>query len=60
MWSNIRAGLGPAWPNECTTWFWVGLGNCFYTLADTAQPKNFWGFPGTNSFGTKHGGLELG
>jgi hypothetical protein len=31
MWSNIRAGLGPAWPNEDTTWFRAGLGHCFYT-----------------------------
>jgi hypothetical protein len=31
MWSNIRAGLGPARPNEGTTWFKAGLGHCFYT-----------------------------
>jgi hypothetical protein len=31
MWSNIRAGLGPARPNEGTTWFRAGLGHCFYT-----------------------------
>jgi hypothetical protein len=31
MWSNIRAGLGPARPNEGTTWFRVGLDHCFYT-----------------------------
>jgi hypothetical protein len=31
MWSNIRAGLGPARPNEGTTWFRAELGHCFYT-----------------------------
>jgi hypothetical protein len=31
MWSNIRAGLGPARPNEGTAWFRAGLGHCFYT-----------------------------
>jgi hypothetical protein len=31
MWSNIRAGLGPARPNKGTTWFRAGLGHCFYT-----------------------------
>jgi hypothetical protein len=31
MWSNIRTGLGPARPNEGTTWFRAGLGHCFYT-----------------------------
>jgi hypothetical protein len=39
MWSNMQAGLGPARPNEGTTWFRAGLGQCFYTSAwhDTAQ-----------------------
>jgi hypothetical protein len=32
MWSNIRAGFGPARPKEGTTCFKVGLGHCFYTL----------------------------
>jgi hypothetical protein len=31
MWSNIRAGFGPARPNEGTAWFRAGLGHCFYT-----------------------------
>jgi hypothetical protein len=31
MWSNIRAGLGPARPNEGTAWFRAGLDHCFYT-----------------------------
>jgi hypothetical protein len=39
MWLNIRAGLGPARPNEGTTWFRAGLGLCFYTSGwhDTVQ-----------------------
>jgi hypothetical protein len=32
MWSNIRTGIGPARPNEGTTWFKSGLGYCFCTL----------------------------
>jgi hypothetical protein len=54
MWSNIRAGLGPARPNEGTAWFRAGLGHCFYTSAGTARPKNCLGFLGPNPFGTKH------
>jgi hypothetical protein len=39
MWSNIQAGLGPARPNEGTTWFRAGLDHCFCTSGwhDTAQ-----------------------
>jgi hypothetical protein len=49
MWSNIRVGLGPARPNESTTWFRAGLGHCFYTLGwhGTAQKmfRLFWPEP---------------
>jgi hypothetical protein len=39
MWSNIWVGLGPARPNEDTTWFRGGLGHCFYNSGwhDTVQ-----------------------
>jgi hypothetical protein len=39
MWLNIRTGLGPARPNEGTTWFRAGLVHCFYTSGwhDKAQ-----------------------
>jgi hypothetical protein len=58
MWSNTRAGLGPARPKEGTTWFRAGLGHCFYTSGwhDTVQklfglywPEPVW-----------HDGLGLG
>jgi hypothetical protein len=51
MWSNIRAGLGPARPNEGTAWFRAGLGHCFYTsgwhgtaqkLSGLSWPKPVW------------------
>jgi hypothetical protein len=32
MWSNVRVRLGPARPNEVTTWFRAGLDHCFFTL----------------------------
>jgi hypothetical protein len=60
MWSNIRAGLGPARPNEGTTWFRVGLGHCFYTSGWHGTAKNCLGFLGPNLFGTKHDGLGPG
>jgi hypothetical protein len=59
MWSNIRAGLGPALPNEGTTWFRAGPGPVFTFRAGTAWPKNCLGFPGPNLFGMKHDGLGL-
>jgi hypothetical protein len=43
MWSNIRAGLGPAWPNEGTTWFRAGLGHCFYTSGWHNTTQKFFG-----------------
>jgi hypothetical protein len=46
MWSNIRAGLGPARPNKGTTWFRAGPDHCFYTSGwhGTAQKlfRLFW------------------
>jgi hypothetical protein len=49
MRSNIQAGLGPARPNEGTTWFRAGLDHCFCTSGwhDTAQKfvRLFWPEP---------------
>jgi hypothetical protein len=61
VWSDIRAGLGPARPKEGTTWFRAGLGHCFYTSGwGTSWPKNLLGFAGLNPFGPKHDGLGPG
>jgi hypothetical protein len=43
MWSNIRVGLGPARPNEGTTWFRAGLGHCFYTSGWHSTGQKFVG-----------------
>jgi hypothetical protein len=43
MWSNIRAGLGPARPNEGTIWFRAGLGHCFYTSGWHGTAQKFFG-----------------
>ena len=60
MWSNIRAGLGPARPNEGTAWFRAGLGHCFYTSGWHGTAQKSLGFAGPNPFGTKHDGLGPG
>jgi hypothetical protein len=43
MWSNIRAGPGPARPNEGTTWFSAGLDHCFYTSGWHGMAQKFFG-----------------
>jgi hypothetical protein len=60
MWSNIRAGLGPARPNEGTAWFRAGLGHCFYTSGWHGTAQKLFGLFGPNPFGTKHDGLGPG
>jgi hypothetical protein len=58
MWLNIRAGFGPARPNEGTTWFRVRLGHCFYTSGWHGTTQKLFGL--SNPFGTKHDGLRPG
>jgi hypothetical protein len=43
MWSNIRAGLGPARPNEGTTRFRTGPGHCVYTSGWHATAQKLFG-----------------
>jgi hypothetical protein len=43
MWSNIRVGLGSAWPNEDTTWFRAGPLFLHFGLARHG-PKFAWAF----------------
>jgi hypothetical protein len=54
MWSNIRAGLGPARPTKARR----GLGSSWATVftlrTGTVRHKNCLVFPGPNPFGTKH------
>ena len=57
MWSNIRAGLGPARPEEGTTGLGPGWATVFILRASTTRPKNLLSFAGPNPFGTKHDGF---
>jgi hypothetical protein len=46
---NIRAGFGPARPNEGTTWFRAGLGYRFNTLGWHGTAQKLFGFSWSES-----------